>query len=137
MHSKIDTYVVHVDRKGVVRSNMASVVEGAFFLEETDSEEDDDEPQQKANSLMVQNFDAFVSRMHNVGYREQSTLLSENAAQESFNKGFEEAAKGSLENGFIEGRRHAKKLFGTKTEVGEMPSKATEQPVETHMVSHW
>ena len=67
---------------------MASVVEGAFFMEATDSsEEDDGYPQGPTNSQMSQNFGAFAARMQNLGYREQSGMLSEAASQTSFNQG--------------------------------------------------
>jgi|EP00945_MAST-04E_sp_MAST-4E-sp1_P003425 hypothetical protein len=109
---------------------MTSVVNGAFFMEGTDSDEeggdnpgdyDGSQVQTKRNQTS-QEFQAFAARMQSLGYREQSGLLSETASQNSFNQGFGDAARGAMENGFVEGRRHAKEFSGGSA-MGEKPAK--------------
>lgn len=111
---------------------MASIVKGAFFLEGTDSEEEDDDDgaqDQIKTSHMSQDFEAFAARMQSLGYREQSGLLSETASQNSFNEGFGDAAGEGMENGFVEGRRHAKKLFGESALEAKPVKGESEQPL--------
>ena len=63
-----------------------------------------------------QDFHAFANRMRSVGFREAAGTIAENLAQNSFNKGFAEAAAASFVESQQGGREHALELLSTKIE---------------------
>ena len=80
------------------------------------SQEDDATIQSGAVALGGQDFYAFANRMRSVGFREAAGTIAENLAQNSFNKGFEEAAAVSFVESQQEGREHARGVLSTKIE---------------------